>query len=263
MNNAIEIDTFNDQKLFSVCTLVTDIEEYSQMKDSFHLAGFNNENSEFIYIDNSSFNKYDGYDGLNRFLTVAQGKYIILCHQDIVLKFDTIETLTARIEEMNTVDSNWALLGNAGYRDFNRVALRITDPYGDSRNFGPFPAKVVSLDENFIIAKKSANLALSNDMKGFHLYGTDLCLIASILGFSAYVIDFHLYHKSGGTCGTNFYGVKKELIQKYQRALSAKYVRTPCTNLFLSNCRLLNYVLNKKIMYSVKKRFDYLYAKLS
>lgn len=259
--SALEIDSIHDDKLFSVCTLVTDLKEYSQMRDSFYAAGFNEKNSEFIYIDNSEHNKYDGYSGVNRFLEVAQGKYIIICHQDVLLKFDGIDILNQRINEIEKLDPSWGLLGNAGYKDFNRVALKITDPYGDSRNYGPFPSKVVSLDENFIIAKKSANLAISHDMSGFHLYGTDMCILASILGYSAYVIDFHLYHKSGGTCGSNFYGVKKNLIEKYRRALSAKYVRTPCTNLFLSNCRFLNYLLNKKIMYSLKKRYDYLYAK--
>lgn len=257
----IEIDSFKEEKLFSVCTLVTNIEEYFQMRDSFYVAGFNADNSEFIYIDNSSHNKYDGYSGLNRFLEVAKGKYIILCHQDILLKFDDIEILKQRISEVDEIDSDWALLGNAGYQDFNRIALRITDPYGDDRNYGSFPAKVVSLDENFIVAKKSANLALSHDIIGFHLYGTDMCTISAILGYSTYVIDFHLLHKSGGTCGSNFHEAKRKLIEKYRKALAPKYIRTPCTNLFLSNCRFLNYLLNKKIMYSFKKRYDYLHAK--
>lgn len=263
MMSPIEIDTITEGKRFSICSLVTDLEEYALMRASFLEAGFNDDNSEFIYIDNSLSNKHDGYSGINRFLNLAQGKYIILCHQDILLKYDKLQNLEEKIAEMDSIDPDWALLGNAGYRDFNRVALRITDPYGESRNFGPFPAQVKSLDENFILVKRSANLALSHDMNGFHLYGTDLCIFSAMLGYNAYVIDFHLYHRSGGTCGTNFYGVKKQLIEKYQRALSAKYVRTPCTNLFLSNCRFLNYLLNKKIMYSFKKRFDYLYAKLS
>lgn len=259
--NPLEISSFEEQLLFSICTLATNLEEYAQMRESFQNAGFNEENSEFIYIDNSSHNKYDGYSGLNRFLEVSKGRYIILCHQDILLKFDTIEILKERIAEMDKIDPDWALLGNAGYKDFNRVSLRITDPYGENRNYGPFPAKVVSLDENFMIAKKSANLALSHDMSGFHLYGTDMCIIASILGYSAYVIDFHLYHKSGGTCGSNFYEVKKKIIEKYRKALSPKYIRTPCTNLFVSDCRFLNSLLNKKFMYSLKKRYDYLHAK--
>lgn len=261
MMHPIEIDTIIERKRFSICSLVTDLEEYALMRASFEEAGFNEINSEFLYIDNSKKNKFDGYSGIKQFLNLAQGKYIILCHQDILLKYDNLQNLEEKIAEMDRIDPDWALLGNAGYRDFNRVALRITDPYGESRNFGPFPGQVKSLDENFILVKRSANLAISHDMSGFHLYGTDLCIIAAMLGYNAYVIDFHLFHRSGGTCGTNFYDVKKQLIEKYQRVLSSKYIRTPCTNLFLSNYRFLNYLLNKKLMYSLKKRYDYLYAK--
>ncbi len=58
------------------------------------------------------------------------------------------------------------------------------------------PIRVGSLDENFIVVKRQANLALSHDMSGFHLYGTDLCIIADILGRTSYVVDFHLCHKA-------------------------------------------------------------------
>lgn len=260
--NAADINTVNDQKLFSVCSLVTDFSEYQEMLDSFEAAGFNEENSEFFYADNSKGNQYDGFEGLKRFLNSASGTYIILCHQDILLKYDTMDDLLNRIDEVDRLDPDWALLGNAGYMDFNNVALRITDPHGENRDYGPYPARVKSLDENFIVVKKEANLAISHDLHGFHLYGTDMCIIADILGYNSYVINFHLYHKSGGTCSTNFYEIKQTVIDKYQRALKPKYIRTPATNLFLSSNRLLNLLLNKKIMYSVKKRYDFLYEKL-
>ena len=57
--------------------------------------------------------------------------------------------------------------------------------------WGELPAKVHTLDENFIVVRRAANLSLSHDLDGFHLYGTDLCLIADVLGGNRYVIDFH------------------------------------------------------------------------
>jgi len=262
-NHSIEIDTLEYKKRFSICSLVTDKSEYTQMLQSFKEAGFNEDNSEFIYADNSDSNKYDGYKGVSRFLDMACGKYIIICHQDILLKFDNIDILNQRIKEMDKLDNSWAILANAGYKNFNDVALRISDPHGDNRNFTPFPAKVQSVDENFIVIKKSANLTISNDIDGFHLYGTDLCLLASMIGYNSYVIDFHLYHKSAGTCGTNFYEVKQKLIQSYEKKLKIKMLRTPCTMLTLTSNKILNYLLNKKIIYSIKKRYDNFFKKVN
>ena len=263
INSSIEIDDIKYKKRFSICSLVTDKSEYEEMLDSFNKAGFNEENSEFIYADNSNGNKYDGYKGVSRFLDMACGKYIIICHQDILLKFDDIDILNQRIKEMDKLDNSWAILANAGYKNFNDVALRISDPHGDNRNFTPFPAKVQSVDENFMVIKKSANLTISNDIDGFHLYGTDLCLLASMIGYKSYVIDFHLYHKSAGTCGTNFYEVKQKLIQSYEKKLKIKMLRTPCTMLSLTGNTLLNYLLNRKIVYSIKKRYDTLNKKVN
>lgn len=257
----INIDTLEIGKLFSVCSLVTDMQEYTEMVASFQSAGFTDDIAEFLYADNTEGNKYDGFQGVKTFLTKATGEYLIICHQDVLLSYDRIEVLLERIQEIHQIDPSWAILGNAGYQNSIQKALRISDPYGMDISKGPFPARVKSLDENFLVIRKNANLSLSNDLHGFHFYGVDLCLIADILGYNAYVIDFHLYHKSGGSCNESFFAAKGRLITKYQRVLQPKFVRTTCTTLFLSYSKWLNILCNKKIMVSLKKRYDYLNAK--
>lgn len=258
----IDIDTLSDAKLFSICSLVTDKQEYAQMLASFQAAGFTEEISEFLYADNSNGNKYDGFQGVKKFLTKATGKYIIICHQDILLSYDKIDTLMKCIEELNKVDPNWGIAGNAGYNGLTQKAIRISDPYEMNASKGSFPARVQSLDENFLLIRKDANLAISNDLTGFHFYGVDLCLVADILGYNAYVIDFHLYHKSGGNCNESFFAAKSRLIEKYQEAFTTKVIRTTCTPLFLSSSKYLNFLCNKKIMISLQKRIETLRAKL-
>ncbi|WP_345979940.1 hypothetical protein [Sulfurimonas sp. HSL3-2] len=253
--NITELDeNITDSKTFSICTLVTDLSEYHQMCESFRNAGFSNENSDFIYINNTNGNKYDAYEGIRKFLNFSKNKYIIICHQDILLKFDNYDTLLKRIEEVNNLDKNWAILGNAGHCSFNDFRLRITDPYGENRYQGPLPAQVYDLDENFILIKNSAQLSLSNNISGFHFYATDLCIIADILGFSTYVIDFHLYHKSGGSCNPSFFQAKKKLIQKYTYAFRPRYMKTTCTKFFISGHSILNKLMMNKYMYSIRKR---------
>jgi len=257
----IDIDTLSDARLFSICSLVTDKQEYAQMLASFQSAGFSEEISEFLYADNSDGNKYDGFKGVKKFLTKATGKYIIICHQDILLSYDKIDTLIKCIEELNRLDPNWAIAGNAGYNGLTQKAIRISDPYEMNASKGNFPVRVQSLDENFLVIRKDANLSISNDLVGFHFYGVDLCIIANILGHNAYVIDFHLYHKSGGTCNESFFTAKSRLIAKYQKSLATKTIRTTCSPLFLSSSKCLNFLCNKKIMISLQKRIETLRAK--
>lgn len=251
-----DINTFKPVKIFSICSLVTDLDEYSEMINSFKDAGFNDDNSEFFYINNCNGNSDDGFSGLNKFLNLATGTYIIICHQDILLKFDNIEILNQRIVEMNTLDSNWAILGNAGFNEFTKKYYRISDPWGNDTRIGQLPAKVKSLDENFLLIKNEANLSLSHNLIGFHMYGTDLCAIASILGWNAYVIDFHIYHKSGGSCNETFTLAKQSFIDKYSKLLSTLYIRTTCTPMIITSNPFLNRLLNRKIIYSIRKRIE-------
>ena len=214
---------------FSICTLVTDLQQYHEMVQSLKDGGFGTEDCEYLYFDNSRANAADAFAGYNQFLTEARGAYAILCHQDIALLNDGRSVLERRLQELDRLDPNWGLCGNAGATGEGRLAIRITDPHGADQALGPFPARVVALDENFIVARRQANLALSHDLTGFHLYGADLCTIADILGRSAYVIDFHLHHKSAGKSDGGFYQARLAMMRKYARALRPRWVNTTCT----------------------------------
>ncbi|MGB8932532.1 MAG: hypothetical protein WCC48_14915 [Anaeromyxobacteraceae bacterium] len=225
---------------FSVCTLVTRMEQYQRMLETFRSAGFTPDLCEFLYVDNTERNGYDAYQAFNLFLRTARGRYVIVCHQDVELIHDDLAALEHRIAEVNALDPRWALLGNAGGIDLKYKAVWIS--HGADAHFyregEPFPQRVRSLDENFILVKSEANLAVSGDLSGFHLYGTDACLIADILGYRAYVIAFHLYHRSTGTIDESFHRACRELRGKYGRALRARYVQTMISRFYLSGSRL-------------------------
>ncbi|GAB1622418.1 hypothetical protein AAOGI_24680 [Agarivorans albus] len=261
--NANEIDQIKHNYQFAVCTLVTDLSEYQGMLESFASAGFSEENTQFIYADNSENNKLDAYQAIRKFLTHSDANYIILCHQDILLNFDDKEKLESVLSELDQIDPDWSLCGNAGYIDFKHYAMRISDPHGNNINVGNFPAQVKSLDENFIIVKNDSALSISKDLSGFHLYGTDMCIIAEILGLRSYVIDFHLLHNSGGNINKSFEVSKKELLNKYAKALSPKYIRSTCTKMIITHSQLINSMVNLSIFYSFRKRIESLKAKLN
>lgn len=269
--NAIEIDTIEQSPhpKYSICTLLTEKDQYVDALSSFRDAGFIEPECEFLYIDNTAANKYDAYAGVNQFLQKAQGDYIILCHQDLVLHADNREKLDQIIDDITRLDPDWALLGNAGGTVPGQQTYRLTEYTGEEKHYlrrGKFPAKAYSLDENFIVVRKSANLSASHDLEGFHLYGTDLCMIAEILGYSAYVVDFHLWHLGGAstrppaTSGAHatsiFDKTKYNLINKYRRVYSPRFIQTTCTIFYVSASRLKNYLYNRKHVFSIQKRLN-------
>lgn len=61
---------------YSICTIVTRLNEYAEMLASFRAGGFKDPDCELLYLDNTHGNVFDAYSGK------------ILCHQDIVLLED-------------------------------------------------------------------------------------------------------------------------------------------------------------------------------
>ena len=233
---------------FSICTLVTRPSEYAEMVESFVGLGFTPADCEFLYLDNSESNRFDAYRGYNLFLSEARGDFIILCHQDILLLEDGRAELEQRLEELTAHDPTWALCGNAGGVSFARLALHISDRFGEDQFFGCFPARVTALDEDFIVIRREANLAVSHDLSGFSFYGADLCIVADFIGRSAWVIDFHLRHKGLGKTGASFYRERNDVARKYRKAFRSRWVVTTVTYFFVSGSPIVSRLLTSRAL---------------
>jgi hypothetical protein len=213
---------------YSICTLVSNPSEYGEMVESFVRAGFHPGLCEYLYCDNSGSNRFDAFAGCNAFLDSACGEHLIFCHQDVLLNYDRIDKLERIIREMDVRDPGWGLLGNAGGIRPGHFAVRITHAGGGERKSGKFPARVQSLDENFILIKRSASLRLSPDLHGFHFYGTELCQAAQSRGLTAWVVDFHLLHKSTGKYDASFLESYQAVCRKYRSSPGGGYIQTTC-----------------------------------
>ncbi|HEY4787227.1 MAG TPA: hypothetical protein VIH57_14310 [Bacteroidales bacterium] len=235
---------------FSICTIVSKRDQYETMLASFLNAGFTKDKCEFLYVDNTQQNQFDAFRAFNLFLQEAKGKYIIICHQDVEIIYDTISELRQKITVVEQIDSRWGLIGNAGAINLKYKTQCITHgipPYYDKRGKN-FPQEVQTLDENFILVRKEANLVVSSDLNGFHLYGTDICILARVLGYKAYVIDFHLYHKSRGNVDESFFKLKKELQKKYEKAFKGRFIQSiTVAKFYISGSRFMNLILNNSI----------------
>jgi len=217
------------------------------MVAGFRAGGFGSPDCEYLFVNNAAGNRFDAHAAYNLFFGTASGAYLILCHQDVELLEDGRARLDAVIAELDALDAHWGLFGNAGGTRFGQLAIRISDfNHDNAAENGPFPIRCHSLDENFIVARRDANLALPRDRSGFHFYGTELCLFAEMLGWNAYVVDFHLRHHGAGTLDAAFSNELNFVINKYQSVLRPRWVSTTCTDLFLSPWWLVNALANRK-----------------
>lgn len=215
----------NGAPVYTFCTLVSRPALYAQMLQSFNSAGFTPDDCEFLYTDNTTTNSGDGYRGLNRMIARATGRYIILCHQDL-LAIDPRDQLDACLAELDSTAPDWGVVGNAGYGADGKKRQRLTDRHSYDAKIGTLPGQVVSLDENFLLVRRSALLGLSHDLAGFHLYGTDLVTQAALRGHSAWVVDFHLEHLGTGAVDASFADCLSGFGAKYRRALRPRAVNT-------------------------------------
>lgn len=209
--------------VFSVCSLVRDQEVYDKLLESFGRFGFTPENSEFLAADNRDGNQFDGFDWHRHMWPKVRGRYVIFCHEDVELVDRGYDDLLAALEALEATDPLWLVAGNAGgiWRPLdhsrNAIALHISDVFGNNRGGQGLPARVETLDENFLVMRRLKPVLNSYDMAGFHYYGADLCLQAEFLGGRAYVIDFHLLHKGRARADESFYNLRNRMRAKYRR----------------------------------------------
>lgn len=245
---------------YAVCTIVNKWEEYGEMRDSFENAGFVGD-TEYLVADNTNGNVYDAYEAIAGFFRQSRSEFIILVHQD-VRAIDNKKQLDYCLQQLDTNYPNWAICGNAGSKGYHQSVTYITYTSHEER-YTALPCIVNSLDENFLVIKKDAGLTISSDLNGFHFYGTDLCILAHIIGKKALVIPFMVLHYSKGNINA-MEAVKSSFVEQYGAKLNIGYLQTTCTQLYLSNSRKKNKWLNNNFFFFLLKqreRYPYLFKK--
>lgn len=206
------------------------------------------------FFDNVGVNSQDGFSGINKALSQVNGEYLIFCHQDILFNFDNINQLDQCISDIEKNDPDWAVIGNAGKKANGEIVLRITDPHGENTNIGNFPEEVVSLDENFLVLNRSLNLSTSAELRGFHLYGLDICKNTNYLGYKNYVVNFHLLHKSGGKIDQSFKNAQIFYVKWEEKRKNINFYTTTCTNFYAGSSAVLNKLFKIKILFKIYKK---------
>ena len=244
---------------FVFVTLVTSQKEYDEHLKSLLHSGFISEYCSFVFFNNEDGNNHDPFKAFNHILNHIHANYVIFVHQDTRFIYDKFEKLQNKLDELSKLDPNWAVAGNAGGGyDLQKKFIRISDPANKNLKTSSLPHKVNTLDENFLILKKESLVAFSNDLSGFHFYGTDLCQQAGLRGYNCYAIDFHLEHLSSGNKDYRYFQARNRFIEKYQSKLATRFLRMTTGRICLSGSSLFSKLFNNKhVLFLLRKSSIY------
>lgn len=141
-------------------------------------------------------------EAYNSALDEAQHDIVVFAHQDTYLPATWLPNLVHAIQQLSDIDPQWAVLGSFGITRSHSSDMRgFCYSTGLRRTLGaPFaePLRAQSLDEFVLIVRKSSGLRFDEQLPGFHLYGTDICLQAETRNLGAYIISAFCIHNANG-----------------------------------------------------------------
>jgi hypothetical protein len=220
----------NQKKIFTIASLC---------RSSVSVASLNNkskevfpDNTEYILLDNSK-NEWDCYRAISKFLTDAHGDYVVICHDDIDFGTLDFSRILNQINMILKTDPLASVFGIAGVSSEDHSLIGHFFDSEDERLWGfGQGTKASSLDEVFLIVRNGLGITVSDHLKGYHFYGTDLCLNAMQNGFSCHVIDFPILHISSGSLNENFFQARDNYEKHLRERNLSSIVRTTCTYLY-------------------------------
>jgi hypothetical protein len=136
----------------------------------------------------------------NEGIAEATNEILVFAHTDVYLPKGWLTTLASHLKALTRVDPNWGVLGICGISLAGEIVGHLYST-GSQVTFGkPFdkPVETVSLDEVLLVIRRSSGVRFDENLRGFHLYGTDLCLEARRRGLKSYIISAFCIHNSNG-----------------------------------------------------------------
>jgi hypothetical protein len=137
----------------------------------------------------------------NSGLAEARHDLVVLAHQDVYLPAEWPAALAAALAHLEETDPAWGVLGPFGVSSSTPAEYR---GFCYSTGIGmlgePFslPIPAFSLDELLLVVRRSSGLRFDEDLPGFHLYGTDICLQAQRFGMASYIVPAFCIHNANG-----------------------------------------------------------------
>lgn len=127
----------------------------------------------------------------------AKSDLMVFAHQDVYFPDGWLCDLSHALQMLERFDPNWGALGGWGVTNRGVQA-----GYLYSTGLGvlgkPFtlPVPIDTLDEYFLILRKSSGLRFDPDLPNFNFYGTDICMSAREKRMRCYAISAFAIHNT-------------------------------------------------------------------
>jgi len=166
----------------------------------------------------------------NYILDVAASEWVVLVHQDVYAGPGLVQALESAVESITALTPRCGVLGVYGI-DAKGEAKGFLYSTGLGRLIGVpqvNPVRVRTLDEVVLVMRRAIGLRFDENVPGFHLYGTDICLEAERWGYENYVVPVFCVHNSNGIVALpmSFWLAYAYLRRKWWSCLP---IGTPCT----------------------------------
>lgn len=155
----------------------------------------------------------------------ASGDILVFIHQDVYLPQDWLANVLDAIAQLDSRGIRWGVLGCYGVRREVKGSVGLGQVYSTGWGLQGCPISepepVQTLDEIVLITRASNGLSFDPSLPNFHLYGTDLCLIAGERGFRNYVIPAFCVHNTNQLLElpAEFYGCYSYVKRKWRHQL--------------------------------------------
>jgi len=215
---------------FSVCSLCRDSKSKSNLFD--RIVSFFPVKTEILLIDHSE-KQISCYEAIRLFISQSRGDFIIFIHDDVSFDGLNCSDLINELTRICMLDPKAALFGVAGISLIDHSSIgHFRDAAGEHKWGFHEGGLASSLDECFLVLRRDRGLSVSNELSGYHFYGTDLCINAREKGLASYVIDFPIIHKSTGSINKNFFDARNQFQEHLQKKGIPRFVRTTCTVMY-------------------------------
>lgn len=180
----------------------------------------------------------------NAGLAICTSDVVVFAHQDVFLPAGWAKVLSNSIERLAALDPQWGVAGVFGITAFGN-GVGYTYSTGLRRFVGePFQEAIPvrSLDEMVLVIRRSSGLRFDEQLPGFHLYGTDICLESEVRGMRNYALPCFALHNSCGVkwLPMSFWRAYMYLRRKWKDRLP---VVTPCTEITVGCTPIINHIL--------------------
>jgi hypothetical protein len=214
----------------SVCSLCRDSKLKSILFNN--IISFFPVKTELLLFDHSE-KQITCYEAIRLFISQATGDFILIIHDDVSFDGLNCSKLINELRRICELDPKAALFGIAGVSLTSYSSIgHFRDAAGEHKWGFHEGGLASSLDECFLVLRRDRGLSVSNELSGYHFYGTDLCINAREKGLASYVIDFPIIHKSTGSLNKNFFEARNQFEQHLQKKNIPRFVRTTCTVMY-------------------------------